>query len=122
MTQQRAQILPFQNATEPSESVELMRKLLKGQEELGVRLDELRMRLDLSVVKETYSTKEVAERLDRKPWTVRDWCNHGQAKAAKKPGKGRTDKWRIPHDELIRLQNEGPMPVGTFDNGSCLRR
>src|SRR5438132_14111742 len=78
------------------------------------RLERLEERLSLSVVKESYTTEEAAERLGRSEWTVRQWCNKSQVKGAKKVrGKGRTGEWRIPHDELVRLQNEGPLPPRT---------
>src|SRR5262249_47829984 len=57
---------------------------------------------------------EAAERLGRRPWTVRQWCNKGQVRGARKVhGKGRTGEWRIPHDEGGRPQNEGPSRAGS---------
>jgi hypothetical protein len=76
-------------------------------------LERLEEQLSLSVVKESYTTEEVAERLGRAEWTVRQWCNKKQVTGAKKVrGKGRSGEWRIPHEELLRLQSEGPLPVG----------
>ncbi len=76
------------------------------------RLDRVEERLDLSVEKESYTTEEAAERLGRTAWTVRQWCNLGQVHGAKKVcGKGRGGEWRIPHQELVRLQNDGPLPL-----------
>jgi excisionase family DNA binding protein len=94
----------------------LARAILNG---LAPSLTDVRQRLErledcfaMSVVKESYTTEEAAERLGRSDWTVRQWCNKGQVKGAKKVrGKGRTGEWRIPHDELVRLQNEGPLPI-----------
>jgi hypothetical protein len=77
------------------------------------RLDRIEVSLALSVEKESYTVEEVAERLERAQWTVRRWCSLGQVAAKKIRGKGRTGEWRIPHTELVRLQNEGPAPVGT---------
>jgi hypothetical protein len=34
--------------------------------------------------------------------------------AYKVHGKGRTGEWRIPHQELVRLQNEGPLSEGSY--------
>ena len=46
--------------------------------------------------------------------SIRQWCNKGQVMGARKVrGKGRTGEWRIAHDELVRLQNEGPLPLKT---------
>jgi hypothetical protein len=83
----------------------------------------LQDRLALTVVKETYTIEETAGRLGRSDWTIRQWCNHGQVNGAKKVhGKGRTGEWRIPHDEVVRLQNEGPLSPGTFDKGGRAHR
>src|SRR5262245_10457580 len=69
-------------------------------------------RLAISVQKETYTISEAAKRLGKSDWTVRQWCNKGQVEGAKKiHGQGRTGEWRIPHDSLLRLQNEGPGPL-----------
>ena len=73
------------------------------------RLDRLEKYQSLAVVKEGYTVEEVAERLGRRPWTVRQWCNKGLAKGKKVHGKGRTGEWRIPHEELLRLQADGPL-------------
>jgi transposase len=82
--------------------------------ELVERLDRIERRLELNVEKEAYTVEEAAERLNRSPWTVRQWCNKGQVEDAYKVhGKGRTGEWRIPHAELVRLQNEGPLPEGS---------
>ena len=79
---------------------------------LHERLDLLERNLALARPKETYTTEEAAERLSRRPWTVRDWCNKGQVPGAYRvPGKGRRGEWRIPHDALIRVRDEGPGPV-----------
>jgi hypothetical protein len=76
------------------------------------RLDRIEEKLNLSSEKETYTVEEAASRLGRSPWTVRQWCNKQQVKGAVKVhGKGRTGEWRIPHEELVRLQNEGPVPL-----------
>jgi DNA-directed RNA polymerase specialized sigma24 family protein len=81
------------------------------------RLERLERQLQLSAEKESYTTEEAAERLDKSEWTVRQWCNRGQAQGRKVPGGGRQGEWRIGHAEVVRLQGEGPSPKGTFDNG-----
>jgi hypothetical protein len=81
------------------------------------RMERIEARLKLSVEKESYTVDEAAERLSRKPWTVRQWCNKGQVQGAHKVhGKGRTGEWRIPHEELVRLQNRGPLPEAACQN------
>ncbi len=47
--------------------------------------------------------EEAAERLDRSPWTVRQLCNSGQIVAV----KGDDKTWRIPTDEVARLEENG---------------
>lgn len=70
------------------------------------RLDKL---ISNSAEKESYTVEEAAERLRKAKWTVRQWCNLGYAQATKIRSRGRTGEWRISHDELVRLQNEGPL-------------
>lgn len=65
------------------------------------KLEEL---LRLKPAKEFYTTAEVAERLERAEYTVREKCREGKIKARKSPnGRG----WLIPHSELQRLRNGG---------------
>jgi hypothetical protein len=87
------------------------------------RMDQLLERLDrieaaLShllgqrMVKEWYSTAEVAAILNRADYTVREWCRQGRIRAKKKPcGRGKGGEWLVSHDELTRLKNEGLRPV-----------
>ena len=49
------------------------------------------------------SVEEAAERLDRSAWTIRQLCKSGQIKAV----KGNDGCWRIPADEVARLEEEG---------------
>lgn len=73
-------------------------------------LDEL---LQQRMVKEVYSTGEVAKLLDRAEWTVRNWCRMGRVMAEKIGfGRGKSEEWRISHSELLRIQNEGLLPIG----------
>lgn len=100
--------------TEPQQSEAADGDIKMLLEAIVRRLDRLDERMALSTVKESYTTDEVAHRLGRSGWTVRQWCNQGQVNDVKKVrGKGRTGEWRIPHDEMARLQSEGPLPPGT---------
>ena len=75
-------------------------------------LNQLKNDLAVARPKETYTTDEAAQRLNRSAWTVRDWCNKGQVPGAcRVRGNGRRGEWRIPHDALVRVQNEGPGTV-----------
>jgi hypothetical protein len=111
-TQPKADFLPLMKESKtPKDDVLTLVK------ELILRFDQLEKRLALSVEKESYTVAEAAVRLDRSRWTVREWCNQGQAKAKKVRGKGRTGEWRIPHEELVRLQNEGPCRSEVTERG-----
>ena len=62
--------------------------------------------------KDSYSTKEVAEILGKKPYTVREWCRLQRVNAFKAAfGRGCEEEWRISHEELTRIQNEGLLPI-----------
>jgi hypothetical protein len=86
--------------------------ILDRLEQMQQQLHRIEKRLSLSADKETYTTAEAAELLTRSEWTVRQWCNLGQVHGARKVrGRGRRGEWRIPHDAIVRLQNEGPLPL-----------
>jgi len=61
--------------------------------------------------KDSYTTQEVAKILDKKPYTVREWCRLKRVNAFKAMcGRGCEEEWRITHEELLRIQNEGLLP------------
>jgi hypothetical protein len=61
-----------------------------------------------TIVKEYYTTVEIANLLGKRPYTVREWCRLGRVNAEKANfGRGQDDEWRISHQELTRIQNEG---------------
>jgi transposase len=75
---------------------DLLKQLLEGQK----------------LQKEYYSTEEVAKLLDRDPYTVREWCRAGRAKATKRDcGKGKAPQWKIARSEVIYLQEHGIRPL-----------
>ena len=98
--------------TTPAQDATVLRlvELVTGMRE---QLDRVERRVGLGVVKEMYTTEEVAGRIGRSEWTVRQWCNKGQVRGRKVRGRGRQGEWRIPHDELVRVQNDGPLPAAT---------
>lgn len=65
-------------------------------------------------VKDFYSTDEVGVILNKSKYTVREWARKGQVKAVKSPN-GRS--WLIPHEELTRLRNHGPVPEQQLHRG-----
>lgn len=85
-----------------------------------IRLDSIEKRLALNVEKEAYTTAEVASRIDRAEWTVRQWCNKGRIRAKRVHGKGRGGEWRITREELERIQKDGPSREGTFAAGGAV--
>jgi len=65
-----------------------------------------------TVVKEYYTTQEVAKLLKKRPYTVREWCRLGRVEGEKShSGRGLDEEWRISHSELTRIQNEGLLPL-----------
>lgn len=65
-----------------------------------------------AVEKEFYTTAEIAKLLGKRPYTVREWCRLCRVRAERThAGRGHYDEWRIAHAELVRLQNEGLLPV-----------
>jgi transposase len=74
------------------------------------KIDEL---LSQRRVKDFYSVREVAERVGRSAYQVREWCKRGRCRAEKrKIGRGGHAEWMIPHEELLRLESDGPLPEG----------
>lgn len=61
--------------------------------------------------KEFYTTAEVARILNRRPFTVREWCRLKRVRAVRAAtGRGTDPEWRISHAELQRIRNEGLLP------------
>jgi hypothetical protein len=62
--------------------------------------------------RENYSVEQFAERVQRDPFTVREWCRLGRIRAGKKgSGRGRYRAWVIGHAELLRFEGEGLLPI-----------
>ena len=62
--------------------------------------------------KEYYTTTEVADAVGRAEFTVREWCRNGRVNAEKERyGRGKSQEWRISHEELQRILNHGPLPL-----------
>jgi hypothetical protein len=85
--------------------------------DIEVRLDTienlLRELVSQRVIKDFYSTAEVAARVDRSEYQVRQWCRTGRIQAVKRnTGRGRSKEWMVPHDELVRYENHGLRAVG----------
>jgi transposase len=67
--------------------------------------------VERQAVKDWYAVDEVASRLGKAAFTVREWCRHGRIRAQKRSYKrGKSAEWMISHAELVRIQNEGLLP------------
>lgn len=74
-------------------------------------------------VKECYTTAEAARLLGKRPYTVREWCRLKRVRAEKTwAGRGQDDEWRISHEELLRIQNEGLLSLEKLGRTSLPRR
>jgi excisionase family DNA binding protein len=69
------------------------------------------------VPRESYTVEEVAEMLNRNPYTVREWCREGRINAAKRPEKrGGAELWNVSADEVARYKDEGLLPPDPYRN------
>ena len=63
-------------------------------------------------VREWYSVEEFARIVGRAEFTCREWCRHGRIRAEKRlSGRGAHAAWVISHDELLRYQRKGLLPM-----------
>jgi hypothetical protein len=77
------------------------------------RIEELLRRLlDEKTVRDWYSVEQLAERIGKAAFTVREWCRLGRLNASKRQsGGGSHGAWVISHDELLRYEREGLLPL-----------
>ena len=70
---------------------------------------------DQRMVKEWYTTDEIAALLGRRLFTGREWCRLGRIHAEKREtGRGNTLEWSVSHDELERIRNDGLLPAPNY--------
>jgi hypothetical protein len=63
-------------------------------------------------VKDFYTVEEFAALVGLAPYTVGQHCRMGRIKASKKgSGRGPHKGWAISHEELLRYQREGLLPL-----------
>jgi C4-dicarboxylate-specific signal transduction histidine kinase len=85
-------------------------------DEVLERLGKLEAALDALVrqrtVKDWYGTDEFAQLVHKAEFTVREWCRNGRVRAEKRlSGRGAFPAWVISHQELLRYQREGLLPL-----------
>jgi len=67
--------------------------------------------VEMRVVKDYYSTAEVAAILSKAEFTVREWCRHRRIHGEKRrSGRGKYQSWVISREELQRIEREGLLP------------
>ncbi len=72
----------------------------------------LALLVERNTVKNFYSTEELAKLLGKAEFTVREWCRLGRIRAEKKhSGRGKHSAWVISHAEMLRIQQEGLLPL-----------
>ena len=63
-------------------------------------------------VREWYTVEQFARLVGRSEFTVREWCRRGRIHAEKKnSGRGKFLGWSVSHEEWLRCQREGLLPV-----------
>lgn len=68
--------------------------------------------IEQRTVKDWYKTEEAAKILGLAEFTVRNYCRLGRIRGEKKTsGRGKFQSWVISHDELMRVQREGILPL-----------
>ena len=90
--------------------------LLERIDQLLARFSKVESALDQLVqqntIKDWYTTSEVAVILDKAEFTVREWCRLGRMRAEKRmSGRGAYPAWVISHQEMLRYQREGLLPL-----------
>jgi hypothetical protein len=105
------------SATSPRQLLRLvseqLRELALRQEKLEALVVEVHAGMAKpELVKDLYSISEAAELLGRRPYTIRNWCRLQRIHAEKThSGRGVDPEWRISREEIIRIRNEGLLPV-----------
>jgi hypothetical protein len=70
------------------------------------------MLVERQTVKDYYEVEEFARLVGKAPFTVREWCRLGRVNAVKRnSGRGAYATWVISHQEWLRVQKEGLLPL-----------
>jgi transposase len=88
-----------------TELEEVIRRLTAIEE--GVRT-----LVEQRTVRDYYSIAEFSKIVGRSEFTCREWCRLGRVKGLKKRnGRGHSFEWVVSHEELLRFQREGLLPL-----------
>lgn len=87
--------------------------------EMNARLHKLESLLETllerQMIRDYYSTEELAKLLGKAEFTVREWCRLGRIRAEKRQsGRGKYPAWVVSHSELQRYQKDGLLPDARF--------
>lgn len=68
--------------------------------------------LEQQTTREWYTTKEIAKRIGKAEYTVREYARLGRISASKRrSGRGKHLSWVVSHVEYVRLQRDGLLPT-----------
>jgi len=85
-------------------------------DEIATRLDRieaiLNALMDRQTVKDFYDVAEFARLVGKAEFTVREWARLGRIRGQKRrSGRGAHASWVVSHEELLRYQKEGLLPM-----------
>ena len=68
--------------------------------------------VERQTVKDFYEIEEFAKIVGKSCFTCREWCRLGRIRADKKlSGRGASARWCVSHEEYLRYQKEGLLPI-----------
>jgi len=68
--------------------------------------------VERQLVRDWYTTEEFARTVGKAEFTVREWCRLRRVNAEKRrSGRGSFPSWVISHEELLRYQRHGLLPL-----------
>jgi hypothetical protein len=68
--------------------------------------------VERQIAKDFYEIEEFARIVRKSCFTCREWCRLGRIRADKKlSGRGAYARWVVSHEELLRYQKEGLLPI-----------
>jgi hypothetical protein len=104
-------------ALEPEELDKLhavLHAVNQAEERLAALEKAVALLVSQRTVKDWYTTQDISTMLGKAEYTVREWCRLGRIKAKKAPCvRGGEQEWRVSHEELLRYQKDGLLPIPT---------